>query len=149
MALWQFDILFVPQGAGLPLRTEDGCRTEPINAERCEIAKTVLSEQFGPGRQMMDGWVMYGPEQGSRFDLVLDEDRTGELSARVDARTSNDHFLESLNRLAQEIECSLYSLEFGQLLESSLPALHQALLLSRAAAFVRNPLNILNGHSNA
>jgi hypothetical protein len=149
MALWQFDILFVPHGAGLPVCTEDGCRTDPLDSERCEIARTVLSAQFDAGHEMMEGWVMYGPEQGSRFDLLLDEDRTGELSARVDARTKDDQFLELLCRLAQEVECSLYSLEFGQMLEPSLTALRQALLLSRAAAFVRSPLNTLIGRSDA
>ncbi|KPF41389.1 hypothetical protein D621_21800 [beta proteobacterium AAP51] len=149
MALWQFDILFVPPGAGMPVCTADGCRTNPLDSERCEIAKTALSAQFGAGHEVMEGWVMYGPEQGSRFDLLLDEDKTGELSARVDARAKHDQFLESVCRLAQEIECSLYSLQFGQMLEPSLTALRQALLLSRASAFVRSPLNTLIGRSDA
>ena len=149
MALWQFDILFVPIGAGLPVVTDEGCRTEAISPERCELAIRILSAKLGPAAEMMDGWFVFGPEDGSRFDVLLEEETSGEVSARVDAREQPERFLELVCDLAARLDCSIYALEFGKFIESEPEALCQALVLSRAASFVRDPAKVLLGTSDA
>jgi hypothetical protein len=94
---------------------------------------------------MLESWVVFGHEQGSRFDFIFNQDGTADLSARVDARSQYRGFVTALCELASVSDCSLFSAEHWALLEPSVGELVRAIERSRAAAFVRDPLNVLRG----
>lgn len=124
MATWQFDVAAVFNA---------GERTLPPLV--CRRAQTVLAESFDPPWQMLPGWSVYGPENGNRIDLVVDADGSGELSARIDARSDADSFLNCWLILMIELNCSLYSPELDLAFPADAQALRDALRSSSAWRF--------------
>ncbi|MDT7518562.1 hypothetical protein RAE19_07565 [Rhodoferax sp. TBRC 17660] len=145
MAIWQFDLSLVPCGGPMPSRTSDGHESPSVGAERVVEAKAWLSARFGEPWEMLDGWLIYGPTDGSRVDLVLDQDGTAEIGARIDARGEATEFIESLCELSELLDCSLFAVEFWQPIEAKSAAIAIALERSRVAAFIRDPKKVLKG----
>lgn len=145
MAIWQFDLSLVPCGGPMPSRTSDGHESPSVGAERVVEAKAWLSARFGEPWEMLDGWLIYGPTDGSRVDLVLDQDGTAEIGARIDARGEATEFIGSLCELSELLDCSLFAVEFWQPIEAKSAAIAIALERSRVAAFIRDPKKVLKG----
>lgn len=124
MSAWQFEVVAV---------FEYGDQTLPPLL--CRRAQIVLAETFEPPWQMLKGWSVYGPENGNRIDLVIDEDGTGELSARIDARSDADSFLTCWLILMLELNCSLYSSELDRSFPADMVSLKDALRSSSAWRF--------------
>lgn len=127
MASWQFDVAAVFNA---------GERTLPPLV--CRRAQTVLAESFDPPWEMLPGWSVYGPENGNRIDLFVDEDGICELSARIDARTDAESFLTCWLILMIELNCSLYSPELDRAFPAEAEALKDALQASSAWRFALN-----------
>ena len=127
----------------MPWRTSDGHETPSVDAERVVHANAWLSARFGEPWEMLEGWLIYGPADGSRVDLVLNQDGTAEIGARIDARSEAIEFIGSLCELSELLDCSPFSVEFWQPFEAKSSAIGIALERSRAAKFVRDPENVL------
>ncbi|WP_439467134.1 hypothetical protein [Roseateles sp. NT4] len=121
MAAWQFEVtaVFGHGGQALP---------PPV----CRRAQTVLAESFEPPWQMLKGWSVYGSKNGNRIDLIIDEDGTGELSARIDARSDADSFLTRWLILMMELNCSQYAPELNRAFPADMVSLKDALQSSSA-----------------
>lgn len=85
---------------------------------------------------MTKGWWVYGPEAGNRIDLVVNDDGTCELSARIDARSDADSFLNCWLILMIELNCSLYAPELDRSFRADIVSLKDALQASSAWQFV-------------
>jgi hypothetical protein len=145
MAIWQFDLSFVPRGGPQPRRTSDGHETPAVQAAKVTEAQAWLSARFGEPCEMLEDWLVYGPADGSRVDLVFNQDGTAEIGARIDARSEATEFISSLCELSELLDSTPFSVESWSLLEANLSAIDIALERSRAAAFIRNPEKILRG----
>ncbi|WP_457324846.1 hypothetical protein [Roseateles sp. P5_E11] len=121
MAAWQFDVAAV---------FEYGDQTLPPLLRR--RAQTILAESFEPPRQMTKSWWIYGPEAGNRIDLVVGDDGTCELSARIDARSDADSFLNCWLILMIELNCSLHAPELRRSFPADILSLKEALQSSSA-----------------
>lgn len=145
MALWQFDIFFVPHGQLVPAPGEDGYVLPPFHGDCVESAQSWLGARFGAPWTMMDDWLVFGEENGNRVDLLRNDDGSATLSARLDARIGAAEFRLALCELADVLGCHFFSAEQGCVLEPQAVALSTALLQSRAAAYARNPMDVLCG----
>ena len=146
MAIWQFDVAFVPRGGPAPWRTADGHEVPSIESSEAVKAQAWLHAHYGDPWVMIEGWFVYGSEKSNRVDLLLNQDKTAQLSARIDARSeAATQFIGELCELSSLLECGMFSAEMWRLLEATPAALGLALERSRAAAFVRDPENVLRG----
>jgi len=102
-------------------------------------AHAFLSEHFGQPWQMCEGILVFGPEDGNRIEVVVDDAGDAELSARIDARLESAAFCELLSELARALDCSLFSPEFGSLIHSGGDALVAALTNSQAWTYALDP----------
>ena len=145
MAIWQFDVSFVPRGGTLPWQTEDGHDGPPLPEMVAVSAHAWLLNHFGKPWLMMEGWLVFGHENGNRFDFLFNEDGSANLSARVDARSDFESFAAALSELASTTNCLLFSAEFWAAIEPSREELVAAITRSRASMYVKNPRSVLGG----
>ena len=129
----------------MPWRTEDGHEVPPLPESAAVQAHAWLCEHVGEPWRMLEGWLVFGQEQGSRVDLVFNEDRSANLSARVDVRSQYRGFVTALCELASVSNCLLFSVEHWTPVAPPIGELFSATERSRAAAFVRDPLKVLRG----
>jgi hypothetical protein len=144
MAIWQFDLAFV-EPKRLPRRTDDGHEVPELSAEKMEIANQWLITNSGARHAFAVDWYIFGEEQGSRIDLLLNENRTAELSARIDARADSSEFIRSICDLCLRIGCVFFSAEKWNVIEPDEQEIKQALENSRATKYVRDPHGVLRG----
>jgi hypothetical protein len=145
MASWQFDVAVSRRGAPHPTITDDGYQLEPLPELLIARAKKYLAAHLGQAWEMLPGWLVFGQEDGNRFDVVEEEDGFGSISARIDARVPSNIFLLKVSELAQTISCVLYVPEGEIYIEPARSELEQALSKSSAAKFVRDPNAFLRG----
>ncbi|CAG0928226.1 hypothetical protein PLCT1_00675 [Planctomycetaceae bacterium] len=132
----------------MPWRTDEGHEVSPLSEPFAVQAHAWLCVRFGEPWRMLDGWIVFGQEQGSRFDLLFNEDRTVQLSARIDLRSEYQSFVEAVCELASKSNCLLFSAEYWAALEPSVSELSGAARRSRAGRFVRDPGGFLKGEAN-
>lgn len=143
MAIWQFDLIFVPAGLPIPV-SEGGAWAMPLLPESTVVdAHAALSERFGQPWQMCQGILVFGSEDGNRIEVVLDDAGDGELSARIDARLESTDFCEFLTMLAHELGSNLFSPELGSVIDATPEALIAALMSSQALAYALDPAEAL------
>lgn len=148
MAIWQFDLAFVPCAGPMPWRTVDGCHDVPaVQSQRIAQARTWLLGKFGEPWEMLEDWLVYGSETGNRIDLLLNQDGSAEVTARIDARSSAIKFIRELCEFSELLDCELFSAEFWKMLNPTPSVIDLALERSRAAKYVRDPENVLKGKS--
>ena len=145
MAIWQFDLSFVPHGEPTPLRNPDGYEARSFHAREASKAEVWLAARFGSPSQIVEGWFAYGPIDGNRVDVSHNEDGTAEISARIDARVESTAFIDQICELCAVVGGKPFALEFWKLLEAQPAAIGLALERSRAAAFIRDPEKFLKG----
>ena len=145
MAIWQVDVSFVPRGGLLPWRTEDGHDVPPLPEATAVQAHAWLLQHFGESWRMVEGWIVFGHEQGNRFDFFFNEDRSANLSARVDVQGDSGLFIAAVCELAVASKCVLFFAEHWAIVEPTSIELCAAIKRSRAASFVSNPRNVLGG----
>ena len=139
MALWQFDIEFTPRGAPAPTVTGDGYETTPIPELLIVRAKHYLAQRFGQPWEMLPRWLVFGSEDGTRFDVCVDEGGSGSVRARVDARSHAGDVLRSVCELADLLSCELYVPERDSIVQPNSADLERAFSGSAAFRFVGDP----------
>jgi hypothetical protein len=143
MAIWQFDVLFVPRGTTVPIQDGDAWALPLLPEKSVVEAHAFLSEHFGQPWQMCEGILVFGPENGNRIEAVVDEAGDAELSARIDARLESSAACELLSGLAHALDCSLFSPELGSLIDPGSDALIAALMKSQAWIYALDPAEAL------
>lgn len=151
MAIWQSEFLLVPrerikEGLGsVPDRvSQDFVDTGTIASGRRVTDEDLqfLSERV-PVRSSWDPHILsWGTEDGDRIDLVLEDDRVVEVTARIDARSISGEFIETVVSLASRWNCILID-ESLRILPPMFEEVRLALKESSATRFVANPNRFL------
>jgi hypothetical protein len=145
MAVWQFDVQFIPEGAPVPEITEGGIDVEPCWAgfsSKVNVQKR-LEQQFGAAREVLPGWLQWGDEGSNRVDADLKQGRLTGLSARLDPRSDFEPFIDFLCELATDINCRFFCAEFKSMIDATPASLRGELLQSRAALWRTDPIAVL------
>jgi hypothetical protein len=123
MAAWQFDLYFIPSASSLPDTSVHGW--EPSLADKCVYAiQEDLAHYFGPPWLMLEDWIVFGPENGNRIDLLFEEGAGASINIRIDTRDDAPQFLTLVADLARLQGCKFFSPETRELIE---PDPHQVL----------------------
>jgi hypothetical protein len=145
MAIWQFDLSFFPQEGAMPRKTADGHEVPAIQSQKVAHARNWLVAHFGEPSVVLEDWFLYGLEGGNRIDVLVNEDGSAELSARIDARRNSQQFIGKLVEFAQLVECGLFSAEYWKQVDATPESIRLALEQSRAVAYVLDPIKVLKG----
>lgn len=143
MAVWQFDLLFIPRDGHLPVRAQECFDASTFSSHEASVAQVWLLDRLGEPDEMMDDWFVYGSTAGNRVDVVLDEALEGGISARIDARSRDSEFVNRICDLCKLLEAKLFSVELWRLVEASPSAIESAFRCSRAAAYIQDPERFL------
>ena len=88
---------------------------------------------------MMDDWMVFGLEAGTRVDLFFDDTDFVEVLVRLDASVNNDALIDALCTLARKLDCSYFDVQKRKFIEPRRELLLQAIASKGAAQFVKNP----------
>ena len=132
----------------MPWRTEDGHDGPSLVEATAKVAHAWLCRRMGEPWRMVEGWIVFGEENGNRFDLLFNEDGSANLTVRIDARSQYLTFITAVCELAAVTRCLLFSAEFWGAIDPSVRELTCAIERSRAAIFVKDPLKVLRGDSD-
>jgi hypothetical protein len=144
MAIWQYDLLFIGGGDARPLLTDDGWDIPPLSAASTLRAQQALVGSMGYPWLMMDDWVVFGSEQGTRIDLNFNGSNEVEILIRVDALATEPE-LDAVCAFASELGGRLFDPRTGAFLQPDRCSVASALATSRAAAFACSPRSFLSG----
>ncbi len=123
MATWQFDVYFIPRGSVVPDTAKSGW--EPgLPAKVARALQEDLAHYLGVPWLMLKDWLVYGPENGNRIDVLFTDDGSASISVRFDVRNDAPQFLVLVTELAQLHHCSLFCAEITEVIE---PDVHQVL----------------------
>ena len=147
MATWQFDVALIPRDEPLPRRGEEGYECAPTPKAKVHIAQAWLQQHMGNPWAMMEAFDVFGDDLGDRVDLLLNDDGSAELSARLDARQPSGQFVAGLCELARLIDCQFFSPETWSLIPPDEAALGEAFARSRASRFVEDPRGFIDALS--
>ena len=143
MAIWQYDLLFVGDRGARPLLRTDGCDIPPLAAASTLRAQLALVGSMGYPWLMMDDWVVFGSEEGTRVDLIFDERNEVEIKVRLDASATEPE-LDAVCAFASKLGGRLFDPTTGTFLKPQVCSVASALANSRAAAFAHSPRSFLS-----
>ena len=108
MAIWQFDLCFVPVGASGPTISEDGWEAPPLPPSAAYGVQEDLAHYFGSPWFMLNDWIVFGPENGNRVDLLFESDGSAGIYVRCDTRDDAPQFLVLISDLARIYNSNFY-----------------------------------------
>lgn len=146
MAVWQYDLFLVDEGNALPLLMDDGWELPQLPAASTLNAQATLAGSMGHPWLMMDDWVVFGEERGTRIDLMFNVANEVEICVRLSASASAAD-LDAVCGFACELHSKLFDPTTGVLLQPDVSSVASTLAMSRAAAFSRSPRIFLSGQS--
>jgi len=139
MAVWQFNLFFLPRGLEIPaLGAEGHFDIAPLPPGRYDLGMR-LTEQFGAPAQYCAGLLVWGIDEGDRVDVTFESRAVAEVYVRCDARSPSFWFFETVCAHARAMDRILFSPEQRLLMEPEPNKLWAALETSRASAYVRDP----------
>jgi hypothetical protein len=144
MAIWQYDLFLVGNGDARPLPTEDGWNIPPLSATSTLIAQRALPGSMGHPWLMMDEWVVFGSEQGTRIDFMFDGPSEVEIRIRLDASATEPE-LDTVCAFASSLGGRLFDPDTNKFIQPDRCSLASALANSRAASFAHSPRTVLSG----
>lgn len=147
MAVWQYDLFLVGEGHALPLLMADGWELPQLSAASTLNAQGTLTGQMGYPWLMMDDWVVFGDEEGTRIDLIFNVANEVEIRVRLSA-SAYAADLDAVCDFAYELHCKLFDPSTGALLQPDRSSVASALAMSHAAAVSRSPRASLPGQSD-
>lgn len=127
MAAWQFDLYFILRGEQPPNLAAEGWDSPPLPLSLVYEVQAELAHYLGPPWFMLQDWLVFGPENGNRIDVLFETDDTGSIFVRCDVRQEAPQFLVLVCNLAYAHSCVLFSPQSRQLIEPSLETLSAAM----------------------
>lgn len=142
MAIWQYDLFLVGEGSALPQPTDDGWALPQLTAASTLHAQRVLVGAMGYPWLMMEDWVVFGSEVGTRVDLLFDSDKV-EIRIRLVASATESE-LNAICSFVGELNERLFDPATHTLHKPDRISLASALATLRAAAFFKAPRSFLS-----
>ena len=143
MAAWQFNLFLISKGEPMPVVAEYGLDIPGVPAESALYAQESLVNSLGQPWLMLENWIAYGAENGTRVDFHFDDTGTVEIQVRLDISANNMTVLDALCAMAQHLDWRYFDAQGRRFIEPLREAVLQAAAASRAAKFVRNPRDFI------
>lgn len=138
MAVWQYDLLLVPEGSTAPTPPDKEWEAPRLPAASTAGAQRILAASLGAPWLMMEDWVVFGNELATRVDFLFDASVNVEILVRIDA-SATDAELDTLCAFAGELRCRFFDPATRAPIQPDRTSLATALARSRAASFARSP----------
>lgn len=127
MAIWQVDLQMIPMSD--KSNDDSGNSVEfPLSMAIVHQAQQRLCEYLGSPWYVLPDWLVYGPENGSRIDIVFISPHVASLTVRFDLRNESQQFLILICRLAWHLGCRFYSADLKQIIVPNEQAVNDALI---------------------
>jgi len=121
MAIWQFDLYFIHIGSTQPDIRGEEWEAPVISHALARSVQEVLAHYFGLPWLMLDDWLVFGPEDGNRVDLLFDDDHAGvSIFVRCDLRDDAPQFFQLVAELARQVDCEFFCSDNAQLISADL-----------------------------
>jgi len=143
MATWQFDLYLMARGYTMPAASHHGLDIPGVPAKSALHVQEIVKDSLGKPWLMMENWIVFGIETGTRVDLLFDDTDFVEVLVRLDASVNNDAFLDAICALAVDLDCRYFDAQGGQFIEPQRELLSRAMASSGAAKYVRNPRDFM------
>ena len=143
MAAWQYDLFLVGEGSAAPVFVDEGWELPPLPAASTLHAQRILVGSIGNPWLMMDNWIVFGGEQGTRVDCWFGDADEVEIRVRLSALATESE-LGAVCDFTAALWCTLFDPETGAMIQPDRKSVVSALAGSRAAAFTRAPRTFLD-----
>jgi hypothetical protein len=144
MAIWQYDLFFIAEGNARPHLRDEGWDIPPLSAASTLSAQRSLVGLMGYPWLMMEDWVVFGSERGTRIDFIFDGPNEVEIHIRLDA-SATEQGVDAVCAFASELSGRLFDPISGAFLQPDRRSVASALATSRAVAFANSPRSFLSG----
>jgi hypothetical protein len=132
MAAWQFDLYIVLSDAQPPLVSDEGWEPPPLPMHLVYSFQEELAHYLGPPWQMLNNWLVFGPENGNRIDILFESDEGAFVSVRCDVREEAPQFLVLVADLSRFHGCQFFSPNTREFIEPDLELVLDAIRKSQA-----------------
>jgi len=92
MAIWQVDMHVIHATDELHDTVSDGWQPPLLSGALVLRAQQMLTEYLGTPWTMVEDWIVFGPENGSRVDVVFEADKSASIGFRFDIRNEGIQF---------------------------------------------------------
>lgn len=127
MAAWQFDVYLIVRGASVPDLDAEYWETPSLPLAVVYEIQAELAHYLAPPWLMLPEWLVFGPENGNRIDVVFETDDSASIFVRCDLRQEAPQFLVLVCNLAHGHLCQLFNPQSREVIEPSLGALENAM----------------------
>ena len=134
MAVWQFDLNFVPAGYRVKRKANGALVGADLTVAHSLFAQVHLEQYFEPHSKVSPAWVTFGEADANCVDIIT-EGSVAEISARIDTRTNSDQFCIGLCELADRLKCDFLDVASGSVFKPALGALYTQMMDSPAWKF--------------
>ena len=146
MAVWQFPLMLVPEGAFTSeieddvssFLGEDGWDLSELWIGNIDVslARSAIEEHLGPGNinKLLPNAVFWGAERGNDVALFYENERVEEILIRMDMRLIDAKFANSITQIALDLSCKLLIMEQQIVVDPTIDQLERYAKQSRAAA---------------
>ena len=107
MATWQFDLFLIARNEAIPAVSGDGLDLPGMPVQLALEVQQALMQVFGPPWFMLEDWLVFGAEQGTRVDLLFFDDATLEVTLRLHVGIDNGPVVGMVCKLARQLDCRL------------------------------------------
>jgi hypothetical protein len=127
MAAWQFDVYLIARGASVPDSDAEYWETPALPLTVVRDIQDELAHYLGPPWLMLPEWLVFGPENGNRIDLVFETEDSGSIFVRCDLRQEAPQFFVLVCNLAHGHGCQLFNPQNRECIEPTIGALESAM----------------------
>ncbi|MYM23249.1 hypothetical protein GTP46_11390 [Duganella sp. FT135W] len=108
MAPWQLDLYLFRNTETLPDVSSDGWLPPALNGSALLEAQKILRTYLGKPWPIAERWFVFGPEEGSRADVIFENETSAAVVVRLDMRNDSVQFGALACRLANELGCHFF-----------------------------------------
>ncbi len=153
MATWQFSVVLIPTSwaeensySSSALYDEEGYDTECAWKDRQPESgfKAMLGEILPPAKSWHEELLTWGNEKEHDIQVCFENEKINSIHIRLDLNQNLNEIIVKVVKAAKNLNCSLFFPEFKLIAKANEFELKNAIKLSNAEKFVRNPQEFLN-----
>ena len=127
MAAWQLDVYLITRGVSVPDLDAEYWETPSLPLVVALKVQEELAHYLGSPWLMLPEWLVFGPENGNRIDVVFETEDSANIFVRCDMRQEGPQFLVLVCNLAHGHGCVLFNPQNRSLIEPTLEALENTM----------------------